>query len=53
MNKNREGMPSVNDLSSIPRFGAQPSGNFTDFHRDHNLYDFLGNEEDCLEVDMG
>jgi hypothetical protein len=49
-------MPSVNDVSSIsqaPRFGAQPSGNFTDFHRDQNLIDFLDNEEDVLEVDMG
>lgn len=49
-------MPSVNDMSSIsaaPRFGGQPSGNFTNFHSDLNLKDFLGNEEDCLELDMG
>lgn len=48
-------MPSVNDVSSIsaPHFGKHASENFTNFHSDQILYDFLGNEEDCFYVDMG
>lgn len=53
--KNARMMPSVNDLSSIsaPQFGKHTSENFTALESDQNLYDFLGNEEDCFYVDMG